>query len=100
MLEWDWRFETDSEIVFGSSSSNPDLDAGLAELVGRSVVAVSVEGVVPNAPGACNDCVFYVRLDGTGHFLDYGVCTSPRSIFDGKVVSFRSGCAAFVEGES
>lgn len=33
-------------------------------------------------------------------FLDYGVCTSPRSIFDGKVVSSRSGCAAFVEDNS
>jgi hypothetical protein len=177
MLEWDWRFETDLGIVFGSSSSNPDLAAGLAELEGQSVVALSVEGnppdlvvelsgglrarscscregdprwalwlpdrtfihceagvlhhlrmgegraeemteeeraefdhaevtaqrwgprAVPNAPGLCDDCVYYIRLDGTGDFLDYGVCTSPRSIFDGKVVSFRSGCAAFVANE-
>lgn len=178
MLEWDWRFETDSGVVFGSSSSNPDLDAGLAELAGQSVVAISLEGrlpelvvelsgglrarscschegdprwglwlpdgtwihckagmlhhsrmgegkaaelteeesaeldhakataerwgdrTVPDAPGHCDICAYYVRLDGTGHFLDYGVCSSPRSIFDGKVVSFRSGCAAFVATES
>lgn len=175
MLEWDWRFETDSGVVFGSSCSGPDLAAGLAELAGQSVVAVGVEGrlpelvvelsgglrarscschegdprwglwlpdgtwihceagvlhhsrmgegkaeelteeergefdhakitaerwgerIVPDAPGFCDDCACYVRLDGTGDFLDYGVCSSPRSIFDGKVVSFRSGCAAFVE---
>ena len=174
MLEWDWRFETDSGIAFGSSSSHPDLATELAELEGQSVVAFSLEGrlpdlvvelsgglrarscscregdprwglwlpdstwihceagvlhysrmgegkaeelteeeraefdhaeataerwgqrAVPDAPGSCDDCAYYVRLDGTGHFLDYGVCTSPRSIFDGRVVSFRSGCAAFV----
>lgn len=178
MLEWDWRFETDSGIVFGSSSSNPVQEAGLAELAGQSVVAAGVEGrlpeivvelsgglrarscschegdprwglwlpddtwihceagvlhhermgegkarelteeereefdhaevtaerwgerIVPDAPGSCDDCAYYVRLDGTGHFLDYGVCSSPRSIFDGRVVSFRSGCAAFVASEA
>lgn len=177
MLEWDWRFETDSEIVFGSSSSNPDVDAGLAQLEGQRLVAVSLEGrlpelvvelsgglrarscscregdprwglrlpdetwlhfvegvlqhtrlenvmpwelpaeeraafdharataerwgdkAVPGALGCCNDCAYYVRLDGTGNFLDYGVCSSPRSLFDGRVVSFRSGCAAFVASE-
>jgi hypothetical protein len=178
ILEWDWRFETESGIVCGSSSSNPAIADGLAELEGRSVVAVRVEGrlpelvaeldgglwirscacvegdpqwslrlpggswlhceagaihrlrkgeaeagepveeeddglalaeaaakrwgekLVPEARGFCADCACYIRLDGPGHLLDYGVCGSPRSIFDGRVVSFRSGCAAFVDRRS
>jgi hypothetical protein len=48
MLEWDWRFETDSGIAFGSSSSQPDLATELAELEGQSVVAFSLEGGLPD----------------------------------------------------
>ncbi len=50
---------------------------------------------MPEAENHCADCVFYVRLNGSGPFLDYGACSSPRSFFDGRVVSFRSGCASF-----
>lgn len=45
--------------------------------------------------GNCGACVYWVPLDGPGHFLDYGVCSCGESVFDGRVVAFRSGCAAF-----
>ena len=45
--------------------------------------------------GECRDCRFYVSLDGTGHLLDYGCCTSSQSPFDGRAVYVKSGCPAF-----
>lgn len=41
-----------------------------------------------------------IRLDGNAEFLDYGVCTSAESPFDGRVVNMASGCQYFVSDES
>lgn len=46
-------------------------------------------------PGLCQNCSYYVGLDGTGHLLDYGCCVSNQSPFDGRAVYFRSGCTAY-----
>jgi hypothetical protein len=174
LFDWDWRFETDSGIVFGSSSSEPFIYAQLTSLGDQSVSAVRLERGAPDlvvelsgglrvrsagcveggphwsvwlsdsswlycaegalhhepagrgeaprltaareleiarseeaakrwgeklssAAGTCKDCACRVSLDGAGSFLDYGVCSSPRSLMDGRVVSLRSGCAAFSE---
>lgn len=45
--------------------------------------------------GQCNACVAFVPLDGNGHLLDYGCCSSEASPFDGKAVQRMSGCPAF-----
>lgn len=45
--------------------------------------------------GACRDCACYVRLDGQGHLLDYGVCTAAEGPLDGRVVHRRSSCSRF-----
>ncbi len=45
--------------------------------------------------GNCANCGYYVRLDGTGRMLDYGVCAESRSPFDGRVVNRESGCPMF-----
>ncbi len=45
--------------------------------------------------GVCRDCRSFIRLDGSGHFLDYGVCAQSTSPFDGRVVFCGSGCPAF-----
>lgn len=50
--------------------------------------------------GSCSNCSSFVRLDGNGHLLDYGVCTEPSSPFDGRAVSRRSGCPSFSGNES
>lgn len=50
--------------------------------------------------GNCRDCVNYVRINGEGHLLDYGVCISSESPFDGKVVDCNSGCPVFISEEA
>jgi hypothetical protein len=45
--------------------------------------------------GDCNNCRWMVRVDGDADFLDYGVCTSADSTFDGQVVNMASGCKDF-----
>lgn len=57
---------------------------------------------VPQAepkPGRCADCVWFVPLDGDAHLLDYGVCASSASPFDGRAVNVASGCPAFASEE-
>jgi hypothetical protein len=174
MIQWDWRFEEKDAVSFGWADSHPLIESRLAAVRGQTVVAVRLEGrlpelvvelsgalwlrsfaplegdpqwaiktvdqswiyfergvlrqtptgapafseaqqegearasdiasaaaerwdtlEVPDAPGHCDDCEFFVRLDGGGQFLDYGVCSNGNSPFDGRVVSFRSGCKAF-----
>jgi hypothetical protein len=46
-------------------------------------------------PGRCADCAWFVHLDGDGYLLDYGVCLSSASPFDGRAVNIDSGCPAF-----
>jgi hypothetical protein len=45
--------------------------------------------------GSCMGCNSFVRLDGNGHLLDYGVCISASSPFDGRAVNLESGCPSF-----
>ncbi|MES2257574.1 MAG: DUF3027 domain-containing protein [Pseudomonadota bacterium] len=49
--------------------------------------------------GRCDSCTYMICLDGNADFLDYGVCTSAESPFDGRVVNMASGCASFVLDE-
>ena len=46
--------------------------------------------------GTCGKCKFFVPIDGNGHLLEYGVCSSKLSAFDGCAVCIRSGCPAFM----
>ncbi len=48
----------------------------------------------------CGDCRSYVRLDGEGALLDYGVCTAADSPFDGRVVRLSDVCEKFSADES
>lgn len=50
--------------------------------------------------GDCSECRWMVRVDGSANFLDYGVCTSAESAFDGRVVNMASGCKSFSADES
>jgi hypothetical protein len=57
---------------------------------------------VPKAepsPGRCAECAWFVRIDGDAYLLDYGVCLSSASPFDGRAVSLKSGCPAFTGEE-
>jgi hypothetical protein len=46
-VDWDWRVEAEHEVVFGSSNSRPEIEAGLRSLRGSTVEAIAVVGQVP-----------------------------------------------------
>jgi hypothetical protein len=46
--------------------------------------------------GKCGQCEWLVPIDGEGNLLDYGVCISSKSPFDGRVVTYSSGCPVFL----
>jgi hypothetical protein len=52
---------------------------------------------VGDAPlGQCGQCRWVAAIDAPAALLDYGVCTSAASDFDGRVVNFAGGCGVFV----
>jgi len=91
------RQSEESSPAGSDSESGSEEDEGETVRSGIAAAAAARWGrkEIPGARGHCENCVFYVRLDGAGHYLDYGACGSPGSIFDGRIVSRRSGCAAF-----
>ena len=50
--------------------------------------------------GRCNNCKWFVRIDGDFDLLDFGACTSSTSTFDGRIVNVKSGCGAFLNDET
>ncbi len=44
---------------------------------------------------ACRNCRHFCRMDGSSYLLDYGVCLSGESPFDGRSVRVDSGCIKF-----
>jgi len=169
-VQWDWRVEHQSSVLYGSSNSRPVVEHGLAALKGALIEHLFIAGEVPEltisfsnghilrtmvmvtgdpewsiklpdgrwlraranelllgdgaailseeeqrafafaddtaarwgvplanpASGQCRQCDHFVWLDGNGHMLDYGVCTSSASPFDGRAVKCTSGCPAHV----
>jgi hypothetical protein len=174
-IDWDWRTESESKIICGSSNSGPEIANHLAMFEGETVKELVLDGsprelnlvissglrlrsmsMVTGSPqwairfsdgiwfsceadallasdgtdsegmtqeeervcaqakqaskrwgipavepksGCCGSCLYYVRLDGSFYFLDYGVCSSPISGFDGKVTNVKSGCPEHAETE-
>lgn len=47
VFEWSWRFETDSSVAFGSSSTASFVYAQLTELRGQRVTGIRLEGRFP-----------------------------------------------------
>lgn len=47
MLEWSWRVESPRAIRFGSWSTNPRITRGVASLRGHTIVALELEGRLP-----------------------------------------------------
>jgi len=48
--------------------------------------------VIEPVAGRCEDCQSYVSLNGNWVFSYYGICMSPESPLDGRVVHDDSGC--------
>ncbi len=168
-VEWDWRVEGASSVLFGSSNTGPEIEDGIHGLQGSRSDGIAVVGTVPEiaalfsngkclrsmamtsgdpqwgirlpsgswlsakggvlwmdaepAPitdpesaemkasedaegrwgipvaepvkGKCAACGWFRRLDAHFQLLDYGVCLTETSPFDGKVVHRSSGCPVF-----
>jgi hypothetical protein len=90
-----WLHTKDGELFVGNGVEEASAAERQAFAIARS--AASRWGIPASPPqlGHCTDCRFYVALNGTGHLLDYGCCTSGRSQLDGQAVYYKSGCAAF-----
>lgn len=46
-VEWDWRAESSSSILYGSSNNRPKIKRGIATLVGAAIQDISLVGPVP-----------------------------------------------------
>jgi hypothetical protein len=46
-VEWDWRVEAGSAVLYGSSNSRPRIDAGIQALQGETIHSIAVVGQVP-----------------------------------------------------
>lgn len=46
-VEWDWRVEAESIVLYGSSNSRPAIATGIAALRGTTIQKLSIEGKVP-----------------------------------------------------
>jgi len=46
-VDWDWRVEVGTSVLYGSSNSRPEIKAGIDTLIGSTIQAVSLYGEVP-----------------------------------------------------
>jgi hypothetical protein len=46
-VEWDWRVESRSSVLYGSSNSRPKIEQGIATLSGAVIQGISLAGPVP-----------------------------------------------------
>jgi hypothetical protein len=85
-------------LVQTDSDSAPD-ELSDEEKVYEQLTEKTVErwGVLLLEPvgGNCNNCKYFVCLNGNYYLLDYGVCISDSSQYDGRVVNRLSGCPDF-----
>ena len=67
------------------------------EYFGRAELSANRWGLprIADCESYCQNCQLFIRLDGNGHYLDYGCCSAPGGPYDGRVVHVRSGCNAF-----
>lgn len=174
-VQWDWRVEANTRILYGSSNSRPEIESGISTLQGETIQSLAIVGQIPELivqfsnghylrsmamltggpewyikllderwmhtngslllvndgveeserekqetsffaleevtaarwrtpiaepkRGLCQKCPSFVRLDGDGPLLSYGVCIAAGGPFDGRVVSMNSGCPLFSSDE-
>lgn len=168
-INWDWRIECETKILFGSSNDRKEIQNGLDDIKNAKVKSVDVSGAIPeisvtfengyvlrsmsmhsgnpqwnigfndsdfmfwengyfffgageeellsadiermnraeatvkrwNLPSIdksennCRRCEHYYGIEGNYELLDYGVCTSDLSEFDGRVIKSGFGCMFF-----
>ncbi len=101
--QWDIRLQDDKwlscmngEITIGNGEGT-GTTAEEDEAIEHSEITAKRWGapVIEPKLGDCGKCNFFCRLDGHFSLLDYGVCTSANSPFDGKATNVKSGCQLF-----
>jgi hypothetical protein len=93
-----WISCVDGIVYAGDGSGMPISDEEEAMLHYADIAAQ--RWGIPTAParaGHCEQCAHMIRIDGSGHLLDFGVCTSADSPLDGRVINVASGCAVFLQ---
>ena len=168
-IDWDWRIECETKILFGSSNDRKEIQNGLDDIKNVKVKSVDIFGTIPeisitfengyvlrsmtmhsgnpqwdirvndsdymfwkngffflgaggeelldadieimnraeatvkrwNLPtidkseNNCRRCEYYNGIEGNYEVLDYGVCTSDLSKFDGRVINSGFSCKFF-----
>jgi hypothetical protein len=90
-----WLFSRNGELFAGKGEScTTEQEEAAFASAERTANRWGVPIAEPKA-GSCAGCSSFVRIDGNGHLLDYGVCTSAFSPFDGRAVNRTSGCPLF-----
>jgi hypothetical protein len=86
-------------VVYAGDGSGMALSDEEEALLNHADITAQRWGIpVAAAPaGRCEQCVHMMRIDGSSHLLDFGVCTSADSPLDGRVINAASGCAVFLQ---
>jgi hypothetical protein len=91
-----WLFGRAGQLLVGEGAIVTSEDEKKAFAHAESTATRWGTPLAQPARGQCRECAWFVRLDGEGNLLDYGVCTSSESPFDRKAVACTSGCPAYV----
>ena len=91
----DWLCVVDGNLSRGKGIANTTAEELAAFEIAEETAKRWAVPLAKPKKGPCSQCVSYVRLDGEGHLLDYGVCIAADGPFDGKIVNTDSGCPQF-----
>jgi hypothetical protein len=90
-----WIYARDGRINIGSGTSGlTEEEKAAFALAERTALRWGIPAAQPKG-GPCRDCTSFVRVDGDGHLLDYGICIADAGPFDGRSVNLDSGCPSF-----
>ncbi|HEX4499412.1 MAG TPA: DUF3027 domain-containing protein [Thermoanaerobaculia bacterium] len=90
-----WLFAQDGMLVVGDGSNELSAEERATFDFAKATARRWGAPVAEPKKGTCVNCRSYVRLNGEGHLLDFGVCTDSSSPFDGRAVRGSSGCPMF-----
>ena len=96
MLQRALGIQIGGEVLLGDGSSSLSEEEEKVFALAERTAARWGTPLAEPTRGQCRRCAWFVFIDGEGHLLDYGVCTSSESMFDGKAVHCTSGCPAYV----
>jgi hypothetical protein len=94
MIEWDWRVENATSVLFGSSNTRPEIEDGIRGLQGSQTVSVSAFGGVPELVGSFSNGQVLRSMAMTSGDPQWGI-----RLPSGSWLSARNG-ALWLDGET